>query len=138
MKLVIDANIIISAIIKDSVTRKIITDSKIEFYSPGKVIEEVLKHSGLIAKKAGLTNEEVLSFFKILMDNIRVVPENEYRDNISEAFSIARNFDEKDTPFIALALKLNIPIWTNDRGILENQGRYKAISTKELLETLSE
>jgi len=37
MKLVIDANIIISAIIKDSVTRKIITDSKIEFYSPGKL-----------------------------------------------------------------------------------------------------
>jgi len=72
-----------------------------------------------------------------LLDNIRIVPEDEYRDNISKAFSIARNFDEKDTPFIALALKLNIPIWTNDRGILENQGKYKAISTKELLEILS-
>jgi len=107
MKLVIDANIIISAMIKDSITRKIITDSKIEFYSPGKVIEEVLKHSDLIAKKAGLTNEEVLSFFRILLDNIRVVPEGEYRDSISEAFNIAKNFDEKDTPFIALALKLN-------------------------------
>ncbi|RLI80950.1 putative toxin-antitoxin system toxin component, PIN family [Archaeoglobales archaeon] len=137
MKLVIDANVLISAIIKDSVTRKIILDERTELYSPGKIIEEVIKHSDLIAKKANLSNEEVLSFFRILMEKIKIVPEKEYREKIPEALSIARNFDEKDTLFIALALKLKIPVWTSDKGILDNQGKYQAVNTKDVLEGLS-
>jgi len=49
---------------------------------------------------------------------IHVIPSEIYEDKISEAYNMAKQFDEKDTPFIALALKLNIPIWTNDSKIL--------------------
>ena len=43
-KLVIDANIILSALIKDSITRKILVGSAIEFYAPDYLIEEVEKY----------------------------------------------------------------------------------------------
>jgi predicted nucleic acid-binding protein len=36
------------------------------------------------------------------------------------AKEIASKFDIDDYPLIALALKLNIPIWTNDKGMIKH------------------
>lgn len=50
-----------------------------------------------------------------------------------EAHNICSNFDPKDTPFIALALKLNIHIWTNDKEMIRHglkSGRYLALDTQ--------
>jgi len=44
-----------------------------------------------------------------------IIPLEIYYDSLQEALDIAKHFDEKDAPFIALALKLNLPIWTEDR-----------------------
>jgi len=74
---------------------------------------------------------------------IHVIPSEIYEDKVPEAYNIAKQFDEKDTPFIALALKLNIPIWTNDRKIIEygiKSGKYLALdseSLEDLLEGIS-
>jgi len=46
-RLVIDANIILSALIKDSTTRKILIGSAIDFYAPEYLIEEVEKYLSL-------------------------------------------------------------------------------------------
>ncbi len=43
--------------------------------------------------------------------------ENFYEDKLRDAYAVAREFVPKDTPFIALALKLNVPIWTEDKDI---------------------
>ena len=51
--------------------------------------------------------------------------------------TIAKEFDEKDTPFTALALKLDIPIWTGDKRMVEcsrKSGKFMAI---ELLENFA-
>jgi len=59
-----------------------------------------------------------------------------YRDKIKEAFQICKNFDEKDTPFVALALKLDLPIWTNDKGMIEyakKSKRFETITTEKLI-----
>ncbi len=47
-----------------------------------------------------------------------------------KAYEIAKDFDPKDTPFIALALKLNVPIWTNDKDMIVHglkSGKYLAL-----------
>jgi len=49
---------------------------------------------------------------------VRIVPRELYEDKLREAYAIAKEFDPKDTPFIALALKLNVPIWTEDKDII--------------------
>jgi len=50
---------------------------------------------------------------------------------IQMAKKIANEFDLDDFPFIALALKLNAPIWTNDKIIhgLKSE-EYLAVDTK--------
>jgi len=62
-----------------------------------------------------------------------VIPKELYINNLSEAIEIARQFDEKDAPFIALALKLNVPIWTGDKKLIEfglKTGKYLALDTQ--------
>ena len=54
-------------------------------------------------------------------------------DFSKEAYEIMKDIDEKDTPYIALALKLNCPIWSNDTD-LKKQNKVKVYNTKELLE----
>jgi len=53
-----------------------------------------------------------------LVGKLIVVPSYVYTDKITEAYEIAGGFDEKDTPFIALALKFGIPVWTRDKGMI--------------------
>ena len=51
MKLLVDANIIISALIKDSKVREILTEKKFEFISPDFILEDYLLKKGLIDKR---------------------------------------------------------------------------------------
>jgi len=66
---------------------------------------------------------------------VQVIPLEFYSDKIQEAYKIAAKFDEKDTPFIALALKLNLPIWTGDKKMLSasiRDGKFTAIDSTAL------
>ena len=60
---------------------------------------------------------------------IHVIPSEIYEDKIPEAYNIAKQFDEKDTPFIALALKLII-----EYGLKTNE--YLALDSESLEDLL--
>ncbi|MBI4918992.1 hypothetical protein HY837_03615 [archaeon] len=52
MRILIDTNIIIAALIKNSGAREVILSGKFDLFSPELVIEEVNKYKKLICKKA--------------------------------------------------------------------------------------
>lgn len=56
MKLVIDANYIISALIKDGISRRIISSPLISFITPDHSFQEISKYKKLICSKSKLTN----------------------------------------------------------------------------------
>jgi predicted nucleic acid-binding protein len=72
-----------------------------------------------------LTKEELLSKIFFELDKF-------YLSRIEEAYTICQEFDEKDTPFIALSLMLEIPLLTNDKGIIENAGLYEVLTIEDL------
>jgi len=57
MKLVIDTNIIISALIKNGISRRIIVSPLINFVTPEYTLQEISKYEKLICKKAKLSND---------------------------------------------------------------------------------
>jgi predicted nucleic acid-binding protein len=60
---------------------------------------------------------------------------------IQSAKQIAAEFDVDDYPFLALALKLDVPIWTNDKEIIKyglKTGKYLALDTEALENLLRE
>ena len=59
MKIVIDTNMIIAALVKDSKAREVIMSNKFGFVSPDFVLEEVNKYKDEICKKSGLSRDNL-------------------------------------------------------------------------------
>lgn len=136
MKIVIDTNIIISGLLKDSITRKILLSELFEFYLPEIVMVEVNKHIPYIAKKSNLSEEQIKSLLNIFLKNFKLVPINEYSDKMNEAIKIMEKIDEKDSQFIALALSIkNDGIWSNDRHF-EKQKEIQVFKTSDIINIL--
>jgi predicted nucleic acid-binding protein len=133
MLLVVDTNIIVSSLIKESTTREIILSTDIEFVTPEWVHSEIQKHSALIAKKARVSNDELVRFTKEVFQVVRTVPRDQYQGYLDEAIRLMTNVDKDDAPFIALALYINADaVWTNDKH-LKKQDRVPVISTKDIM-----
>lgn len=133
MKLVIDTNILISALIKDSLTREFLFPS-IEFLLPEYSLEEVENHKAKISRCSSLSSEEIDIVLSILFENISLVPADKIKPNLQKAREIIGQIDLNDVPFVALALSTeNDGIWTNDRHFEKIKG-VKVWKTSDLRE----
>ena len=102
-------------------------------YAPDFFIEEFIKYEDLILKKTHRTKEKYIEILHCLKDTITTIPEEEFSEFLDEALKVSP--DEKDAPYIALALKLNISIWSNDKKLKE-QNRVKICSANEVIDIL--
>ncbi|AIY90196.1 PIN domain-containing protein [Geoglobus acetivorans] len=139
MKLVVDSNILFSIVVSGERSKAYegIRNHSLILYFPEEGLLEFRKHKNKLEEHS--EEFELRSF--IAFSLVHVIPFEVYRDKISEAYTIAREFDERDTPFIALALKLGIPVWSGDRKMIEygqNSGKFRAIDTASLKNILAE
>jgi predicted nucleic acid-binding protein len=137
MDLVLDANVLLSALIKEGLTRAIILSGTINLYAPEFLLEELTKHIDVIVKKSGMSRVETESYTKRLFETaeIRVFATPEVDKFMSRAEAITPDLYDKD--YFALALKLGCPIWSNDKK-LKGQSKVKVYSTKEVAELVSQ
>lgn len=133
MDLVIDANILFAALIKESMTSNLLIKSNLKLYSPEFIFEEFKKHKKTILKKTKRSEEEFLRLFNLYESKIILVPFEELK--LFEEKAIEISPDEYDVLYFALALKLNCPIWSNDK-LLKKQNEINIISTHELINLL--
>lgn len=133
MELVVDANVLFSAFLKEAVTRECLLDSRLTLFAPEYFVIETSNHLKLDAplrKRIGLPEHQFDELLGILTAGIHVVPEAMYESKLEEALTIAPH--KEDSPYFALALKWNIPVWTNDKGF-KNQNRVLIYNTTELV-----
>lgn len=136
MKLIIDTNVLISGLIKDSTTRRILFGEKFTFYIPEKVIVEVNKYIPEICQKSNLTQIEIQTLLNLILEHLNVVPLENYQKKLEKAREIMSTIDEKDTQFIALAISFkNNGIWSNDKHI-RKQEKIKVYTTSEIIKIL--
>lgn len=134
MRLVIDTNILISALIKDSVTRELLLFSSREFLLPEYALEEVEAHKSNISKGSCLNENEIDIVLSILLENITIVPASEIKPYLKKAQEIIGSIDPLDVPFVALAVE-NDGIWSNDRHFKSIKG-VKVWKTSNLLKLM--
>ena len=135
MKFIIDTNILFSAIIKKSITRKIILSDIFELYVPEYLFEEINKHEDLILRKAKISNRDFIALLTLFQKHTQIVKKEFYLDKTPVAEEIMKEIDITDSPFLASALALNCLIWSND-GHFKQQNLVKVYTTKEILELL--
>ena len=134
MELVIDANILMSALIAtEGITYDLIFNDSIKLVSVDKLMRELGKHKFEILEKSGLSEYDFDIFVSLISSEIELIPYPEIKKFISEAEKISP--DPNDTEYFALALKLNCSIWSNDKKS-KNQGKVKIFSTEDLVKSL--
>ena len=135
MKIVIDTNILFSAMVKKSITRKIILSDVFELYVPEYLFDEINKHKDLILRKAKISNRDFIALLTLFQKHTKIVKKEFYQDKTPIAEEVMKEIDITDSPFLASALALNCLIWSND-GHFKQQNLVKVYTTKEILELL--
>ena len=132
MKIVIDTNVFIAGLLKDSIVRDMLLSENIEFFLPKYAITEVEKYRKELCDKAGLTDEEFNTIFDHLLTKINLISDEEIKPYIEKATELIGNRDSKDVPFIATALAINSDgIWSFDKHF-RKQKEIKIFNTAEI------
>ena len=113
MKVVIDCNRIIAALIKESTTRDIIFNKNFDFFAPNYILIEINKYKSFIIDKAKISEENFDILLSLIFQNIIVIPKNIYNKFIKKfKYKIK---DQKDIPYLAAAFAIKADgIWTHD------------------------
>jgi len=135
MKLVLDSNIIFSALIKKSKTRDIILSDFFELYAPEYIFNEIIKHKELLLRKSKLDQGDFDALLLLLQKHIHLVTKEKYDKKMAIAEDILRNIDITDSPFLALALAFNCSIWSND-GHFQQQNKVVVYTSKDLMKNI--
>lgn len=131
MLIVLDTNVLVSALIKDSITRKIILESKETFLFPEFIFEEIKKHKKEVIKKSGLKEKDYEELLNKLIMYVDIIPTGLIKAKRKEALEIAKNIDINDVLFFATALSFDALIWSDDKA-LKNQDKVRVLNTKEI------
>jgi predicted nucleic acid-binding protein len=133
MKIVLDTNIIISALIRESLVRFLIINSPYKLFLPEFSFIEIKKHLPLIKKKSGLSEQEITIIMEILLRNIKIIPGETLIKYHKAAFKIMGKIDRDDVEFIAAALSVKDAIIWSDDAHFKRQNKIKVLNTKEIL-----
>ena len=135
MDLVVDANILVSGLIKDSITRELMLSNDLDLYTSDFIYIELFKHIKELAKKADMTINEFKEMAELLIieSELKTITKDEVKSFIDTANSISPDID--DALYFSVALKLNCALWSNDKE-LKNQDYVKVYSTSDLVKIL--
>jgi len=135
MKLVIDANVLFASFIKNNLTRAIMLKKPFSFYSPEYLVDEFFEHLEELANKTRISPRTLKGKVKELLrlSDIKLVEKRDFEEYLEKAEKII--FDSDDVAYVALALKLNCAIWSNDKRLKE-QNKVKVYSTEDLIDLL--
>ncbi len=135
MKLVLDSNVIFSALIRKSTTRNIILSDVFDLHAPEYIFAEITKHKELLLRKSKITEGDFNALLLLLQKHVHFVSKENYIEKMAKAEDILREIDITDSPFLALAMALNCSIWSND-GHFKQQDQVGVYTTKELTNTI--
>ena len=138
MKLVVDSNVLFSFFWKKSIFENVSAMPHVQLFTPEFALEEIREHREELQKKTKISRQGFSEILEELMQRVEFVPLKEYDSLFPKTKAIAKHLSDKeefikDIDFVSLALKLNCPLWSNDR-LLKKQSQITVISTREIIE----
>lgn len=143
MKVVVDTNIVFSAILNSHnwIGQIILHSGKsIKFYSPKYLQFEIQNNFSKIKKLTNLEDSEIQELIQILYTKINFIADELIpKEAIKKADHLTKDVDYNDVMFVALSFHLGCKIWTGDKILmngLNQKGFKRFITTQELKEKL--
>jgi len=134
MKVIIDTNKIISSLIKEGISRKILFNKNFEFFTPDYSISEIQEHKLEIVKKTHLNDDEFEILLSLIFERISIISEDEYKPFFGKSKKLIS--DPDDVSFIAASLAMKADgIWSDDHHFLE-QNELKILRTEDMVDLM--
>jgi predicted nucleic acid-binding protein len=115
VKLVLDTNVLISALLKSSATRAILLHPSFEFFLPEFGLEEIRRHKPELRKRSRLTEDALDLLLSLLLERVTIVPAAVIAPHLKQAERLIGRRDPGDIPFVAAALAIsNDGLWSHD------------------------
>ena len=135
MEIVLDTNILISSLLRNGLTRDIISVSPFKMYTVEYANIEIENHKDELLSKSKL-DEKSFDYLKdFIFSKISFISLEDLAPFKDRAIEVMSEIDIDDSPFLALAMSLNCPIWSNDVHF-KRQDVVKAFTTRELMNLL--
>src|SRR3989338_8505013 len=132
MELIVDANILFLLTNPASYTYFIVDKYALNLFSLDYTLLELEKHKEeVVAKSKQSFNESI----RILKEKVVFIPVKTLRNEIQECKHLTN--DQADVVYLALAKKLNFPLWSNDSHF-KHQSLIPVLTTQELMTLLPE
>jgi predicted nucleic acid-binding protein len=132
VRLVADANVLLSAVIGGRASLALRHDQVEQVFTPAAAYDEVFEYLPSLAKKKRLELDTLLLACAALP--VTVLERSEYEGKLSTARRRIGKRDPDDVDVLALALHLNIAVWSNDNDFEDTGVEWH--TTAELLKML--
>lgn len=118
MRIVVDANIIIQALMGSHGISTIIRSQHHQLFAPERIIWEVEKKRDRICAGVECTNEEFELRFSALLKLTTIATYGDYAEHVGASREAMRQRDITDAEYVACALGVNADfIWTDDKDL---------------------
>lgn len=135
MKIVVDVNVVLSSLLTKGDSSEIFKlnsiFNKFEFTAPEFLLTELEKHKEEFFKRSKLSRDEFDEALEFVLAQIDFIPKSEFSEYLPKAEKMLSEH-LKDVPYVALALKLNCPIFSGDKK-LKKIFPVKILNPKEML-----
>ena len=105
----------------------------LDLFAQELIFDEIIKHADFIIERSGLNQNEFQDALSRIKTKLVIVNESQFKFNHDNAIKICP--DQEDIEYFALALYLDLPLWSNDK-LLKTQDIVKVYSTEELIKIL--
>jgi len=144
MKIIIDSNIAISALISptgtvaDLLFNQLRDFQKLTCYF---LYVEIFDKKDKILKASKLSEQELLELLYLFIRRVEFINESQFSTEIwQQAKALTNDIDLKDSAFVALTIYAGGKLWTGDKPLyngLRNKGFMDVVNTKDLIDMLS-
>ena len=138
MKIVVDVNVVLSSLLTKGDSSKTFelnfAFNKFDFVAPDFLLTELEKHKEEFFKRSKLPEEEFDEAYEFILGQITFIPKSEFSEFLPKAEKMLSEH-LKDAPYLALALKLNCPIFSGDKTLKKflSKTDIEVLSPKEML-----
>ena len=130
--LVIDANIVMTALLRDGATRHLLLSSRLDLHAPETLWGELERNRPYLFAKSGATDAAYRLLFDLLRSKIKGVPVEVLRENIQKARARLHPKGASDAPYLAAAIAIRGTLWTHDKRF-SRSARVPAVVTRDVL-----
>ena len=106
MWLVVDANILFSAVLRDGATRRLLRQGALELYAPEWIWDEIEANRAMLLSRSGTSRDALDLLTALLRETIQSVPSAVSDQFLDQALARLDPGDAADAPYVATALAI--------------------------------